>query len=93
LTGGAGSLGTAGAFTPGTFGDAGSGPPGSAVGGAGRNTKYSTSAIASTSTTLSAMISPSGTEERFGAAGRAVGAGAGFGVGGVGVADCRINIV
>ena len=85
-------MGTAGAFTAGTFGDVGSGPPGSAVGGAGRNTKYSTSAIASTSTTLSAMISPSGTE-RFGAAGWAVGAGAGFGVGGAGVADCRINIV
>ena len=71
-----------------TFGTAGT-----ALGGAGRNTKYSTSAIPSTSTTLSAMMRPSGTV-RFGFTGSAAGVGvADLGVGGAGVADWRINIV
>src|SRR4249919_2826152 len=45
----AGALGTAGVLTVGT---AGPGPPGVTLGGAGRNTKYSTSAMPSSSTTL-----------------------------------------
>lgn len=69
------------------------GTTGAALGGAGRNTKYSTSAIASTSTTLSAMMRPSGTV-RFGFTGSAADTGvADFGVGGAGVADWRISIV
>ena len=90
----AGALGTAGVWTAGAPVDtAGTAPPGVTLGGAGRNTKYSTSAIASTSTTLSAMISPSGIDRRV-SAGTAAGVGAaGLATGGAGVADCRISIV
>ena len=79
----------AGAFT---LAGSGSAPPGSAVGGAGRNTKYSTRAIASTSTTLSAMIKPSGTD-RFVAVAGFTGVAAGLAAGGAGVADCLISFV
>ena len=90
VTVGAVTFGTApvGALT-----DVGNAPPDSALGGDGRNTKYSTSAIASTSTMLSAMMSPSGTDRLGLAAGAAdpcAGAGA---AGGAGVVDCRISIV
>ena len=75
-----------------TFVGSGGGPAESASGGAGRNTKYSTSAIASTSTTLSVMIKPSGTDRLAGVAGF-TGVAAGLGTGGGGVVDCRISIV
>ena len=89
-----GAFGAAGTVAVGAFtlAGSGSGPPGSALGGGGRNTKYSTRAIASTSTTLSEMIKPSGTDRFVGAAGF-TGVAAGPGAGGAGVADCLISIV